>query len=152
MQRALMAPQVSPDSSEWVSLSKVWVVAVFLNRPLETCMHTEQHSHGEREAKFPCSDYARGVLAEHACGTCNFPLSVFMASPLWDLSGFQPLNWSVWKQFGLWFQMQQLENINWRSLSSDLKFQVLKGKKIVISNLHCGQQVNCRQEQLALTK
>jgi len=30
------------------------------------CVQIEQHSHGECEAEFACSDYARGVLAEHA--------------------------------------------------------------------------------------
>lgn len=42
---------------------------------------------------------------------------------------------------------EKLKNINWRSLSSDPRVQVLKDKKILISNQHCGQQVNCRQEQ-----
>lgn len=51
-------------------------MAAFLNRPLEMCMQIEQHSHREREAKFACSDGARGVLAERAYETCNFPLSV----------------------------------------------------------------------------
>lgn len=51
-------------------------MAAFLNRPLEMCMQIEQHSHGECEAKFACSDYARGVLTERAYEMCNFPFSV----------------------------------------------------------------------------
>lgn len=39
-------------------------------------MQTEQHSRGECVAKFACSDYAQGVLAERAYEMCNCPLSV----------------------------------------------------------------------------
>lgn len=56
-------------------------MAAFLNRPPEMCMQREQHSHGERAAKFACSDYARRVLAEHAHEMCNRPRSILCQVP-----------------------------------------------------------------------
>lgn len=95
------------------------------------CVQIERHSHGEREAKSPRSDYAGGILADRAYETRDFPLSVSWQVHsehdivLWfaarvDLGG---------SSSGCGFKCSGLRTEKGRWLSSDPTVRVLKDKK-----------------------
>lgn len=106
----------------------------------------ERHSHGECGAKFLCSDYARGVLAEHTYEMCDFHISnswqvrfeddIVLRFPATELICVEVL-WAVVLNAAA--QEHKREVIVLRSQSPSFRG--------LISNLHCGQQVTCRQQQ-----
>lgn len=93
-----------------------------------------------------CSDYARGFLAEHTHKMCDFPISnlgqvrfegdIVLWFPATDLICVKVL-WAVVLNAAA--QERKLEVVVLRSQSPSFRG--------LISNLHCGWQVTCRQQQ-----